>query len=95
MLARMTSRQLSEWMAYGAVEPFGEDRADFRVAHALAVIVNLLRPKDAPPVRIADLIPQVGALAEEDRAVYEGAAGDEDLPPKHPHVVMFEQMMGL
>ena len=96
LLARLTSRQLSEWMAYGAVEPFGEDRADFRTAHALAVIVNLLRGKDAPPVKIADLIPQVGALAEEDREAWETSLDtvSSDTPPKHPNVLLFEKMVG-
>ena len=96
LLGRMSSRQLAEWMAYAAVEPFGEDRADYRVAHALAVVVNLLRPADAPPVRVADLLPHVGVLADEDREAWEARRDSgSDLPPKHANVLLFEHMVGV
>ena len=92
----MTSRQLTEWIAYAAIEPFGEDRADYRTAHALAVIVNLLRSKDAPPVALADLLPHAGALADHDRQAWEATRDTgADLPPKHPNVLLFEKMMGV
>lgn len=32
MLARLSSRELTEWAAYDKVEPFGEQRADIRTA---------------------------------------------------------------
>lgn len=87
MLAGMSSRQFSEWMAYAAVEPFGEEREDYRLAHGLAVIVNLFRGKNDQPVRLADLLPRVGVLAEEP------GEPAEDLPPVHPNVQRFEEMM--
>ena len=90
MLEGLTSRQVAEWQAYSAVEPFGEDRADYRLAHALAVIVNLLKGSDGPAVQIADLYPRVGVLVDD-----EEAGDEEDKPPKHPNVVLWEQMMGL
>jgi hypothetical protein len=86
MLASISSRQLSEWVAYAAVEPFGEERADYRLAYALAVIVNLFRGKDDPPVKVADLLPRVGVLAHEE-------SGAEGAPPVHPNVRRFEEMM--
>jgi hypothetical protein len=87
MLAGMSSRQFSEWMAYAAVEPFGEERSDYRVAHALAVIVNMFRGKDDQPVSVADLLPRVGILAE--------SAKTDDTPKPHPNVQRFEAMMAL
>jgi hypothetical protein len=87
MLAGMSSRQFSEWMAYAAVEPFGEERSDYRVAHALAVIVNMFRGKDDQPVSVADLLPRVGILA--------GSAKADDAPKPHPNVQRFEAMMAL
>lgn len=87
MLAGMSSRQFSEWMAYAAVEPFGEEREDYRLAYALSVIVNLFRGKNDQPVRLVDLLPKVGVLAEEEMRI------EADLPPVHPNVKRFEEMM--
>lgn len=86
MLAHISSRQLAEWVAYAAVEPFGEERADYRIAYALSVIVNMFRGKDDPPVAVADLIPKVGVLAHEE------SEADQN-PHPHPNVRRFEEMM--
>jgi len=94
MLAGMTSRQLAEWMAFAAVEPFGDARSDFRMAYLLSAIVNMFRGPNGQPVSPQDLIPLVGALAEEDRE-WQEARNADDAPPKHPNVILFEQMMGL
>ena len=93
MLSEMTSRQLTEWAAYYAVDPWGDERQDYRVAHALAVIVGMFRGEDTGPISVSDFIPRVGALAYDD----DRADGDEnDLqPPKPPGVAWFEQMMGM
>lgn len=86
MLAGMSSAQMTEWMAYAAVEPFGEERDDYRLAYGLAVIVNLFRGKDDPPVKVDDLLPRVGVLAQAE-------SGAADAPPVHPNVRRFEEMM--
>lgn len=39
----MGSRELSEWMAYEQIEPFGEQRADLRAAIIAATVANALR----------------------------------------------------
>lgn len=87
MLAGLSSAQMTEWMAYAAVEPFGEERDDYRMAYALSVIVNLFRGKDDPPVNVADLLPRVGVLAQAE------SGAEEDAPPVHPNVRRFEEMM--
>lgn len=49
LLTRLTSRELSEWMAYASIEPFGEQRADLRAALVASVIANANRnPKKQP-----------------------------------------------
>lgn len=49
MLARIDSRELTEWMAYAAIEPFGEERADLRAGIIAATIANANRdPKKQP-----------------------------------------------
>ena len=40
---RMDSRELSEWMAYYRIEPFGEERADLRQAQTSAILANVHR----------------------------------------------------
>jgi hypothetical protein len=43
MLARIPSRLLSEWLAFDAIEPFGERRADLRAAQIVTAIANVNR----------------------------------------------------
>lgn len=43
LLTRMSSRELSEWQQFYAVEPFGEERSDIRSAISAAAIVTSLR----------------------------------------------------
>jgi hypothetical protein len=49
LLARMTSSQFAEWLAYAAIEPFGEFREELRHGQQMAMMVNLQRdPKQKP-----------------------------------------------
>jgi len=85
MLAGMSSRQMAEWRAFGSLEPMGEERADFRMAYALSVIVNMLAGKDAEPVSPLDLMPRfLGDAEYQDRL---------ESPPVHPSVREFERLM--
>ena len=44
---RMTAREMAEWEILERIEPFGESRADYRMALAASQIVNIhLKPKD-------------------------------------------------
>ena len=38
----LTSTELSEWEAYFRLEPFGEERADFRTASLSSVLMNIV-----------------------------------------------------
>lgn len=85
MLAGMTSRQMAEWRAFGALEPIGDERADYRMAYALSVIVNLLADPEAGPVSPVDLMPRfLGDQPYRDRLAE---------PAQHPTVREFERMM--
>lgn len=59
MLHRIESRELTEWMAYAQVEPFGEERADLRAGIVAATIANANRdPKKHPkPFQTAEFMP--------------------------------------
>ena len=57
MLCRMTAEELGRWRAYERIEPFGENRADLRMAISTASLVNKGRGRGAPKVKAADFMP--------------------------------------
>lgn len=52
----MSSREFGEWMAYSAIEPFGEPRADLRAALVAKVIADVNRGKNTPPYKLEDFM---------------------------------------
>lgn len=64
LLARMDSRELSEWMAYSQVEPFGEERADLRAALVAMTMANLWRGKDSKAFKLEDFVLKFGGPKE-------------------------------
>lgn len=61
LLAELSSPQIAEWMAYFAIEPFGERRADLRAAIIAATIANAQRAKDSRPFKPQDFMPDFEA----------------------------------
>ena len=59
LLARMTSSQMTEWQAYFAEDPWGEERADLRAAIGHALYANAHRDpaQQQKPYRPADFMP--------------------------------------
>ena len=57
MLKCLTSYQLSGWMAYHSIEPFGEWRADLRQAITSTVIANANRGKKQRVFKVKDFMP--------------------------------------
>lgn len=45
---RMSSMELSEWIAFNAISPIGDDRADLRSGIVASVIANCHRTKGQP-----------------------------------------------
>lgn len=62
----MTSRQLSEWVAWAQVRGMPEARADVRSGQICAVLGNIHRDRDATAFRPADFIAQEPCEREED-----------------------------
>lgn len=58
MLASMTGQQLAEWIVYAEKEPFGEERADLRMAIVAALMANLWRGKDDPVREPEEFMPR-------------------------------------
>lgn len=44
-------------MAYASIEPFGEERADLRIAINTCVLANINRGKKTPPYKPEDFMP--------------------------------------
>lgn len=58
MLSEMTSEQLSEWMAYYTLEPWGEERADLRMGILASVDANIHKStKRKKPYKPEDFMP--------------------------------------
>jgi len=59
LLAQISSRELTEWMAYALVEPWGEERADFRAGVVASVTANAYRDpkKRRTPYEPKDFMP--------------------------------------
>ena len=56
MLSNLTYKEYIEWKAFYSVEPFPEERADFRNALLTSVMINLQRGKNKA-VELEDFIP--------------------------------------
>ncbi len=73
MLARISSRELSEWMAYYSLEPWGEMQAEYRAALITSMIANTARDEKAhsEPFQPSEFMREsyLGAEEEEDDGV--------------------------
>lgn len=59
LLARIDSRELSEWMAYYELNPFGSVRTDLNAGVIAATIANVNRGKNGKTFQPADFMPYV------------------------------------
>jgi len=60
LLSRIDSKELTEWMAWYSVEPFGEARADLRSAIVACVIHNTQCTKKSQMKKVNDFMPKFG-----------------------------------
>ena len=63
-MARLDSRELSQWEAFERIEPFGEWRGDVRAAMVCATVMNSQGAR--PAARTSDYMPQFGPPPEPD-----------------------------
>jgi hypothetical protein len=57
MLAQLSSYQLSEWMAFSTLEPFGFDAEMMGHAITSSTIANFNRKKGSPTFKFQDFMP--------------------------------------
>jgi hypothetical protein len=65
LLSNLDSRELTEWMAYDLIEPFGPWREDLRAGIISSTIANALRSKGGRTYQPADFLPQFGEQQQE------------------------------
>lgn len=63
MLASMSSRELSEWIAFYSIDPFDDGRGDLQAGVIAATFANIHRGKNQKPFSALDFMP----YAEEER----------------------------
>lgn len=59
MLEGMSASQMTEWIAYYSLEPFGQDRGDIPAAVIAAQVANTI-PRKGRPVSPNDYLPMLG-----------------------------------
>lgn len=66
LLARCDSRELTEWMAFESLEPWGDQVTDWRFARLMALVANVNRgSKNDPVAKPDDFMPDFdGALKQ-------------------------------
>lgn len=60
MLSGMTSGEVTEWQAYEAIEPWGEERADLRTGILASLIANIVRQPGQKAHEPKEFMPQFG-----------------------------------
>lgn len=68
LLARVGSDELTEWMAFYQLEPFGEVRADLRSGVVAATFANAHRTKDSRAFTPEDFMPFIERSAPQSNA---------------------------
>jgi len=58
LLERISSRELTEWMIFEQVEPFGSNTQYYGPAITTAMIANVNRKKGTKPVKPDEFIPK-------------------------------------
>jgi len=60
LLGVLDSRELTEWMAFDAVEPIGGRRGDVQAAVVASTMANIWRGKDGKALGVQDFLPEYG-----------------------------------
>ena len=56
LLGRLDSREFAEWMAFYRMDPWGEERADVRMAQLCAMYANVNKGKRGKQYKIEDFM---------------------------------------
>ena len=60
LLNRISSREITEWMAFGQLEPFGAEAGYIGHAITASTVANVNRAKGQKAYKITDFMPAMG-----------------------------------
>lgn len=60
LLGAISSRELTEWIAFDQVEPIGDRRGDLQAGVVAATVANVNRAKGARAYLVTDFMPEYG-----------------------------------
>jgi len=60
LLKRISSREITEWMAFGQLEPFGAEAGYLGHAITASTVANVNRAKGKKAYEVADFMPTLG-----------------------------------
>jgi hypothetical protein len=55
-MAHMSAHEYAEWIAFSRIEPWGEERADYRAALICKVLADINTPKGKQPMKLTDFL---------------------------------------
>ena len=76
LLARVSSQELTDWMAYYALEPFGQERGDLQAGVVASTVYNVNRGKGDKALAPADFALKFGPSVMKTRAKRKRKAPD-------------------
>lgn len=85
MEARMSAREFIEWQIYSNLEPFGQQREDFRAGQICAVTANVMGAGKKKQLTATDFIP----LFTSEKTTTE-LADDEFSPAQEAQIALFK-----
>lgn len=68
LLERVSSRELTEWMAFYQLEPWGTEIWDFRAGLIAAAVANAHRGRKTRPFRPTDFMPHWDEPVQEEQS---------------------------
>jgi len=57
MLNTISSKELTEWIAFNQISPIGDERADLRAAQICTMMGNAWRGKNSRAFKVVDFLP--------------------------------------
>lgn len=68
LLERVSSQELTEWMAFFQLEPWGTEIDDWRAGLIAATIANIMRDRKSRPLNPMDFMPRWDAPAQAEQS---------------------------